>query len=192
MEELALHVLDIAQNSIAAGARRIRIRVRESRREDLVTIEVSDEGRGMEQAVRERATDPFFTTRQTRRVGLGLPLLEQAAQAAGGALGIESLPGAGTLVRAAFRYSHVDRQPLGDMAGTLLTLIVGHPEIEFEYVHQTDERELVFRTQEIQAELEGRPLSSPQAIAAVRKRLAGMPGKESQAHGTGNYREDHP
>ncbi len=176
MEELALHVLDIAENSIAAGASRIQIRIRESVREDVFAIEVIDDGHGMGEAMLARATDPFFTSRTTRHVGLGLPLLEQAARTAGGELRIDSFPGTGTTVRAVFQHSHVDRQPLGDMAGTLLALVVGNPETDFEYLHQSDEGEFRFSSEGIKAQLQGWPVNSPRGIAAVRKSLAQAPG----------------
>ena len=98
MEDLSLHVLDIAENSIAAGASHVEIRVRESRREDRLSIEIIDNGRGMSEDMLQKATDPFFTTRTTRRVGLGLSLFEQAAKRAGGEFKIASCPGAGTKV----------------------------------------------------------------------------------------------
>jgi len=171
MEELALHILDIVENSIAAGARQVEIRIRENRRADLLSIEIGDDGRGMSPEMLEQATDPFFTTRRERRVGLGLPLLGQAARAAGGGLEIESSPGAGTRVRARFGLSHVDRQPLGDTAQTLLALAVGNPEVEFDYRHERDDWQGSFRTAEIQARLSGRTRSSPQGIAALRQAL---------------------
>ncbi len=120
MEELALHILDIAENSIAAGARHVDIRVSEDLAADRLTVEIRDNGRGMAEQVLRRAADPFFTTKGTRPVGLGLSLLEQAARAAGGSLRIQSRPGAGATVTAEFRHSHPDRQPLGDVAATLL------------------------------------------------------------------------
>jgi anti-sigma regulatory factor (Ser/Thr protein kinase) len=175
MEELSLHILDIAENSIAAGAGRVEIRVREDRQADRLWIEIADDGRGMSETARKTATDPFYTTRTTRRVGLGLALLEQAAQAACGELQLESRPGAGTRVTAVFQRSHVDRQPLGDMAGTLLTLVVGNPQVEFVYSHEVDGSEVTFDT----AEMEGRQGAA--GIAALRKRL-----EKIREHGTGN------
>ena len=171
MEDLSLHILDIVENSIAAGAKHVIIWIRESQREDLVSIEIIDDGSGMEEAVLQKAADPFFTTRTTRRVGLGLALFEQAAKAAGGECKIASRCGAGTRVSAQFQFSHVDRQPLGDMAGTLLTLVVGNPQMEFSYRYQTDDSDVSFSTAEIKAKLHGTPICSPAGIAAVRKSL---------------------
>ncbi|MBP1599784.1 MAG: putative metal-dependent phosphoesterase, family, partial [Acidobacteria bacterium] len=111
MEDLSLHILDIAQNSIEAGATEVEIDLTESPKEDHLEIEVRDNGRGMDPETAARATDPFFTSRTTRRVGLGLPLLAEAARAAGGSLTLESRPGKGSRVRAVFRHGHIDRAP---------------------------------------------------------------------------------
>jgi anti-sigma regulatory factor (Ser/Thr protein kinase) len=171
MEDLSLHVLDIAENSIAAGAQHVEIRVKESRQDDLLSIEITDDGRGMGEDMLPKATDPFFTTRTTRRVGLGLSLFEQAAKRAGGEFKIASSPGAGTKVTGVFQYSHVDRQPLGDMNETLLALVVGNPQIEFTYLHQSDDSNVSFSTKEIKTQLGDVPIGSPQGISAVRKSL---------------------
>jgi anti-sigma regulatory factor (Ser/Thr protein kinase) len=171
MEDLSLHVLDIAENSIAAGASHVEIRVRESRREDRLSIEIFDDGRGMSADILQKTTDPFFTTRSTRRVGLGLSLFEQAAKRAGGEFKIASCPGAGTKVTGVFQYSHVDRQPLGDMDQTLLALVVGNPQIEFTYLHQADDSEISFSTREIKTQLGDISINSPRGISAVRRSL---------------------
>ena len=171
MEELSLHILDLVENCIAAGAKCVAVRIRENRPEDFLSIEIADDGSGMSEGILKTATDPFFTTRTTRRVGLGLPLFEQAARMAGGEVEIESRPGAGTKVTGVFKYSHLDRQPLGDVAGTLLSLVVGNPEIEFRYRHETDHAEISFSSREIKTQLGGKPISSPEGIAAVRRSL---------------------
>ena len=173
MEELALHILDLAENSIAAGARRVEIRVRELPDQDRVSIEITDDGAGMDQETLRKARDPFFTTRTTRRVGLGLPLFEQAVKAAGGEFRLESRPGEGTKVTGILQCSHPDRQPLGDVAGTLLTLVIGNPEVEFDYLHQASDGEVSFRSSDVRTQLGGIPLNSPAGIAAVRKKLKG-------------------
>jgi len=171
MEDLSLHILDIVENSIGAGARHVEIRVRESLQDDLLSIEIDDDGSGMREETLEKATDPFFTTRTTRRIGLGLSLFEQAAKRAGGEFTIASRPGAGTKVRGVFQHSHVDRQPLGDVAQTLLTLAIGNPQTEFTYLHRTGDSEVSFGTREIQAQLGDTPIHSPQGLAAVRRSL---------------------
>jgi anti-sigma regulatory factor (Ser/Thr protein kinase) len=171
MEDLSLHILDVVENSIEAGATRIEIAICEDRQNDLMWIRVADNGRGMDQTALRKARDPFFTTRTVRRVGLGLSLFEEAARAAGGGLKIESQPGVGTAVTASFQRSHIDRKPLGNMAETLLALILAHPEIEFAYTHQDDGARVSLDTTEIRSRLGSGLSSSPEAIAAVRKSL---------------------
>ena len=117
MLELALHVLDILQNAVEAGATHVDLAVLEDEPSDRLTITVIDDGRGMDEETTRRVLDPFYTTRTTRHVGLGLPLYSAAAEGAGGGLTILSHPGEGTTIEASFQLSHPDRQPLGDMAG---------------------------------------------------------------------------
>ena len=136
MDDLSLHILDVVENSIEAGARNIIIQIWEDLQTDRLTIEISDDGRGMDESTLRKVLDPFYTTRKVRRVGLGLSFLQHAAQLANGDLSIHSQVGQGTTVRATFQHSHIDRMPLGDMAKTLMTLIIGHPEIRFKYAHQ--------------------------------------------------------
>jgi len=138
MEDLSLHILDIAENSISGSAKTIEIRIDEDRTKDLLTIEIKDDGKGMDEQTLQKALDPFFTTRTTRRVGLGLPLLAQSARESGGEIELNSEPGRGTIVKATFVHSHVDRRPMGDIDETIRTLVAGHPEIEFLYEHKTN------------------------------------------------------
>lgn len=136
MEDLSLHILDIVENSLRSQARLVRISVVEDMEQDLLTLEIADDGRGMAPQDCARAADPFFTTKPGRRVGLGLALLAQAAQEAAGKFHVSSMPGAGTTVRATFRWGHPDRKPLGDIGATLQTLVVANPEIDFVYEHR--------------------------------------------------------
>ena len=151
MQQLSQHVLDLAQNAVEAGARHVGIEVVEDLSGDRLTIRVVDDGRGMDEATIRRATDPFYTTRSTRRVGLGLSLLSAAAEAAGGGMCVESRLGQGTTVEATFQRSHLDRAPLGDLPGTLLVLVVGNPEVTFRYRHVADGREFEFDGGEVRA-----------------------------------------
>jgi len=169
MQDLSLHILDIAENSIEAKARRIEIRLEENRGQDLLVLEILDNGRGMDEEMRQRALDPFVTTRKTRRVGLGLPLLAEAARAANGRLDLQSEEGKGTRVRATFQPSHVDMKPLGDMAQTIITLIMGHPEIDILYTHKIDQAEYRLDTREIKAQLDGIQIHSPAVIKIIKK-----------------------
>ena len=124
MKELSLHILDIAQNSINALANIIRITVKEDTSRDELIILVEDNGQGMDKETINKVKDPFFTSRNTRKVGLGIPLLQAAAKRCGGDLKIQSEPGKGTRVTAYFIDSHIDRAPLGNLCDTLLSLIV--------------------------------------------------------------------
>jgi signal transduction histidine kinase len=148
MEDLSLHILDIAENSIASSARRIEIRIEEDPGSDLLAIEIKDDGKGMDEQTLQKALDPFFTTRTTRRVGLGLPLLAQAARQTDGKIELASKPGQGTTIKATFSLSHLDRQPLGDIQETIRTLVAGHPEIDFLYEYKTNDSIYHFDTRE--------------------------------------------
>lgn len=135
MEDLSLHILDVAENSIMASAGKVEIKISEDKTSDLLTLEISDDGRGMDEETLKKALDPFFTTRTTRRVGLGLSMLAQAARESGGKMDVSSHPNEGTVVRATFRLSHPDCKPMGDIAETIRTLVVAHPEIDFIFEH---------------------------------------------------------
>ena len=135
MKELSLHILDIAQNSISAGARALDLTLAEEN--GWLTITVADDGRGMSPEFLATVTDPFTTTRTTRKVGLGLPLYRMAAEQTGGSLDIQSTLGKGTTVTAVFHRRHLDCPPLGDLAGTVALLIQGSPELDLHYRHTT-------------------------------------------------------
>ena len=149
MEDLSLHILDVAENSISSSAKRIEIRINEDTDKDVLTIEIKDDGKGMDEQTLKKSLDPFFTTRTTRRVGLGLPLLAQAARETGGKIELDSSPGRGTTVRATFGYSHPDRKPMGDIHETLRTLVMGHPEIDLLYEHTRNGSLYRFDTREL-------------------------------------------
>lgn len=159
MTELALNILDIVQNSVRAGAREISIAIVESASSDYLEVSVKDNGKGIPPDLLEVIDDPFTTTRSTRKIGLGIPLLKHHAELTGGKVEIKSTEGEGTEVKAIFGYSHVDRQPLGDIAGVLIILISANPEIDFLYTHRTDEGEYSFSTAEAREVLETNNLS---------------------------------
>jgi hypothetical protein len=161
MRELSLHILDIVENGIQAGASLIRISVNENLGADRLEIVISDNGRGMPEQKLGRLSDPFVTSRTTRRVGLGLSLLLAATQRCEGELTVRTDPGRGTDVRATFRHSHIDRAPLGDMAATVGTLIVGNPGVDFVYRHSVDEEEFVMDTRELRDAEQSVDLADP-------------------------------
>ena len=171
MKDLSLHILDIVENAIAAKARKIEILVIEEPREDRLTIEIHDDGIGMDEQASKKATDPFFTTRTSRKVGLGLSLMAQAAQEAGGTLRIESALGKGTKVAASFQYRHIDRKPLGNMIETMTTLFLGNPELEISYVHQKDGKSYVLNSQMLKERFKCGSLTHPEVIQWVKMHL---------------------
>ena len=171
MEDLSLHILDVVENSIAAQAKRIEIRVNEDMERDLLSIEIVDDGKGMDEEMVKNAVNPFFTTRTTRRVGLGLPLFAAAARQSNGTFQIESRPGKGTEVRATFQESHIDRKPWGKMSDTLVTLIMGNPDVDFYFSHRKGDFDYTLDTSDIRSGIEGLPMNHPTVIAAIRKNL---------------------
>jgi len=171
MEELSMHILDIVENSTRAGAHLIQIMIRESRIEDRLTIEIIDDGAGMNEETRQKALDPFFTTKTVRRVGLGIPLIEQAATATEGKFTIESKEGKGTRVTALFRLSHIDRQPLGRMADTVMTLIAGNPSTDFFYSHESDKGSYFLDTREIRDTLGEIPINHSEVLTFIRNSI---------------------
>lgn len=167
MKELSLHILDIAQNSVKANATLIQIMIEENTAADTLRITVTDNGCGMDKDLLQRVRDPFTTTRTTRKVGMGIPLLEAAAVGCDGSLEIQSQPGVGTTLCAVFGLSHIDRAPVGDMPGTMNVLVSGSPQLDFVYTHTVDGTSFTFDTREIRAELDGVPLNEPEVAAWI-------------------------
>ncbi|HUT07827.1 MAG TPA: ATP-binding protein [Candidatus Latescibacteria bacterium] len=165
MEDLSLHILDIAENAIAAGATRVSIAVNENEKRDILAFRVTDNGRGMSREEKERALDPFFTTKR-KRTGLGLPLLAQTAEVCGGVVVIESVPRKGTRVTARFRFGHIDRPPLSKMAETMMVLFFGHAEVAFRYQHTRNRSRFIY----LRSAWSGRATASAD-IAALRDSL---------------------
>ena len=160
MRELSLNILDIAQNSISAGALLITIEVSENRTDQTLFIGIYDNGRGMSEEQVKSVIDPFFTTRTTRKVGMGIPLFKMAAEQTGGSLEIKSELGVGTEVKAYFKTDSVDFTPLGDVASTIQMLITMNTDRDFVYKHIVDGKEFVCDTREIKAILGDVPLDS--------------------------------
>ncbi len=133
MQDLSLHILDIVENALSADAGKISVRITQDISRDLLVLEITDDGEGMDRESARKALDPFYTSKLKKKVGLGIPLLAQAAREAEGRLTIDSGPGSGTRIQATFRLSHPDRKPLGDIEGTIRLLRITHPEIELEY-----------------------------------------------------------
>ena len=171
MRELSLHLLDIAENSVAAGARNIVLRVREDLDSDRLLLSVQDDGKGMAAETAVKIVDPFVTSRTTRKVGLGLPLLKEAAEFCNGFLHIDSTLGKGTLIEVAFQHSHIDRMPLGDLASTIITLLISAPEIHWLFEYQVNQECFILDDAPIKQELDGIPLSDPLVLGYLREMI---------------------
>lgn len=164
MRELSLNVLDIAQNSIAAGASLTEILVKEDTVKKELLIGIYDNGKGMTEEQVNNVQDPFYTTRTTRKVGMGIPLFKMAAEQTGGSFKITSQVGAGTRVEAVFKTDSIDFTPLGDMEATISTIVSMNEDKDFIYIRSVDGREFKFSSAEIKKILDGVPLSEPSVI----------------------------
>ena len=164
MRELSLNILDIAQNSIVAGASLTQIRVEENTTEKTLLIGIYDNGKGMTEEQVRNVQDPFFTTRTTRKVGMGIPLFKMAAEQTGGSFTITSQVGVGTKVEALFKTDSIDFTPLGDMASTISTIVCMNEDKDFIYTRKVDDVEFKFSSADIKTILDGVPLSEPSVI----------------------------
>ncbi len=164
MRELSLNVMDVAQNSVRAEASVVRITVTESDKDDRLTIEIADNGCGMTQEQVQQVIDPFFTTRTTRKVGLGVPLFKLSAEQTGGSFDIQSEKGVGTTTTASYVKSHVDMTPLGDINSTVKILIQCNPDIDFVYTNTTDNGSFTLDTRELREVLGDVSLDTPDVL----------------------------
>ena len=171
MEDISLHILDIAENSVAAEADKIEIKISEDQKRDLLFVEISDNGSGMDEETAKKALDPFYTTKTVRRFGLGLPFLSEASRAANGDLSIKSKKGKGTKIKAKFQHSHIDCKPLGDIGQTIITLVMGNPEVDIIYMHKKNSHNYCLNTRKIKTRLKGKPINSPEGIRMVKEDL---------------------
>lgn len=175
MKELALNILDIAENSVKAKATLTEISIEETKEQIILTF--TDDGCGMTEEVRKTVTDPFYTTRTTRKVGLGLPLLKLEAEMTGGSLNVQSKHitedeiNHGTKVCAVFYKNHIDCTPLGDVVETIATLIQGHPDTDFLFIHKNGENEVRLDTRELRVVLEGVPLNTYEVVKWIKEYL---------------------
>ena len=175
MKELSLNILDIAENSTKAKAELIEIAITEDN--DTLTIKISDDGIGMSKETLASVTDPFYTTRTTRKVGMGIPLFRLAAEQTGGALTItskhyeDSPIDHGTVVSASFYKNHIDFTPLGDIISTVTTLVQGHPDVDFLFMHTFGENCISLDTREIRGVLEDIPLDSYEVLMWIKDNL---------------------
>ncbi|MBQ6847967.1 MAG: ATP-binding protein [Clostridia bacterium] len=175
MKELALNILDIAENSVKAEATLAKISIEQTDTQIILTF--TDNGIGMTEEIRQTVTDPFYTTRTTRKVGMGLPLLKLEAEMTGGSMTVTSKHisedpiNHGTEVCAVFYKNHIDCIPLGDVVETVATLIQGHPDTDFLFTHKTEEKEITLDTRELREVLEGVPLNTYEVIKWIKEFL---------------------
>lgn len=164
MRELSLHILDLVQNAIEAEATAVTLEIIENTDKDSLIIRVSDNGRGMNKKMRQLVIDPFITTRTTRRIGLGLPLMDMSTKRCGGYLNIESTPGQGTVIEAMYQHSHLDRPPMGNLVETIKSILVANPVLQFSYLHTVNNRSLTVSSHEIADILDDIPLTQPDIL----------------------------
>ena len=168
MRELADNIMDIAQNSISAGASLTQVHVKISHADDLITLTFRDDGCGMDAELVKSVIEPFTTTRKTRKVGLGLPLLKMTAEMTGGKLDIQSEVGVGTVVLATFGLGHIDRPPLGDVAGAWFSLVVMNPDTDFLFTFDYDGQVFTFDTREVREAVAPIPLNQMEIAAWIK------------------------
>ena len=171
MRELSLNILDIAQNSISAGASLTEIVVNENTKDKTLLIGIYDNGCGMTEEQVKSVIDPFFTTRTTRKVGMGIPLFKMSCEQTGGKFTIESEKGVGTKINALYKTDSIDFTPLGDIASTIVTIVSMNADKEFLYRRALDDKEFIFSTVEIKKILDGVPLSEPSVMNWIEEYL---------------------
>ncbi len=167
MRELSLNVLDIAQNSIKAEASLVEIELSESTEKKELLIGIYDNGKGMTAEQVQSVTDPFFTTRTTRKVGLGIPFFKMSAEMTGGSFEIESEVGVGTKVKALFRTDHLDFTPIGDMCSTVILLITMNLQVDFVYKRSLNGKEFTVDTRQLKQILGDVPLNEPSIVSWI-------------------------
>ncbi|WP_075602237.1 ATP-binding protein [Saccharicrinis aurantiacus] len=171
MRDLSMHILDIVGNSVRAKSTEVKIILMEDMDYDILSLRIEDNGCGMSEATIKKAMDPFFTSRKTRKVGLGIPLLQQNAELTNGGITIESEIGKGTQLTAVFVRSHIDRPPLGDIADTIALIISGNPNVNIIYSHSFNDEKYILTTKEIINSLENVSISHPKINQFIKQMI---------------------
>lgn len=169
MRELSLNILDIAENSVKAGATLVKISVKEA--DGVIEIVIADNGSGMNEEFLRKVTDPFVTTRGTRKVGMGIPLFKMAAEGAGGGFRVESRENEGTTVTARFQKDHIDRPPLGSIEDTLTALIAADCLIDYVFVYSANGKEFTLDTQEVKALLNTTAIDDAEVLSFIKQMI---------------------
>jgi Histidine kinase-, DNA gyrase B-, and HSP90-like ATPase len=171
MNNLSMHILDIVQNSISANATLIEIRINENLEKNVLDILIKDNGKGMEDEFLEQVTDPYTTTRTTRKVGMGIPLLKHSAEQSNGFVKVNSIKEIGTTIQATFQHDHIDRPPLGDIAGTIVLLVAANPDVDFKYVHCVNNNKYEFDTHEVKEILDDVRINDPKIRGMLKEMI---------------------
>lgn len=169
MKELAMHVYDLMENSTAADSTLVKLTIRDSLKENVYDFTIEDNGKGMTPEFMSRVTDPYTTSRTTRRVGLGLPLIKMNTENCGGGMTLKSEVGVGTTLHFWFQHDHWDRPPMGDLSGTVVMLAAAHQDIRIVYRHITDEGEYVFDTDEVKSALGGMDMNDVKVMGWLKE-----------------------
>lgn len=179
MKDLSLHIIDILQNSTRAKATKIELDVEKNSATDKLVLRFKDNGCGMDETMVKKVTEPFFTTRTTRKVGLGLPLLKQNAELTGGSFNIQSQVGVGTEVTATFGLTHIDRKPMGDLAGAVVLTLSSYPDVRFIFHYKDDQTDFVLDTDEVNEALDGMSVQNPEIVQYLKEMIEENIGKQS-------------
>ncbi len=171
MEELSYHILDIVQNSFTAGAKTVLIKIMDSDKDDTISFTIKDDGKGMSSEEIKKALNPFYTTKKGKRTGLGLPLLKETCEMCEGKFEIKSKKSSGTLIKASFKKSHIDRPPIGNLKDTVLTLIIGAEKTDIEFIYIKDDKKFVLKTKDIKKQIGDIPINNPDIINFIKKYL---------------------
>src|SRR6056297_3388071 len=168
MKELSMHILDIAQNSVHADSKLVEIEICENIEKNIFSIRIKDDGKGMDEETLKKVINPFYTSRTTRKVGLGIPMLKSAAENCDGKFNMRSEAGKGTELEASFRYDHIDRAPLGNIVDTVVTVVISDINVDFIYSHNVGEKCFTLDTREIKKVLGDVPLNNNDVICWIR------------------------
>lgn len=171
MKELSLHILDVAENSMASGADLVEIHVEEDYRDNILKITIKDNGKGMDQTYLKKATDPFFTTKGSKKVGLGLSLLKEQCEKCDGNFSLDSIPGKGTEMQAQLRLDHIDLPPLGNMASSVIALVLRNSSSDLLYTHTVNDNIFSLDTRQLKGQLEEIPINHPEVIAFIKEQI---------------------
>lgn len=171
MKNIALHILDIVHNSIRAEAKCVEVYILQSEKKNVLDIVIKDNGKGMSREMLEKVTDPYTTSRTTRKVGMGISLLKQNAEMSGGTFSISSAENKGTMLNATFQLDHLDTPPIGDIIDTMVGITAGTPQCDFMFTYITDKGEYLFNTKEVKEVLEETPISDPQVVKYLKEML---------------------